>query len=705
MFELNDVYKAVQPVTGISGPVRILATVGFDYVVVIEISENLTRSPFRIRYTTWTEYILNGDLVRTTDPYELFSAAPTGMPPGASERLKRIISVVGKIASQKDIFLNTSSLNAAIKSIVVEARLSEKTIRRWVYEWFKSGGNAAAVVGAFTSPSARKTHNPQLVGKKRGAKASGNASSDVSAAEAAPTIIKAYEKFILTRKMTWLAAYFEMLITMYGVPPEAIAKMGKGLLMEPVLLTKYRLPTLMQFRYRCRELAKNRAEVDYELPRGSRGSARDSVPGPGFFEIDATFFQIQLVSRLTKSLLVGRPIVYLIVDIYDGTIVGYAVTLENPSWATAALALHNCFSDKNKTFERLGLDFTTEDWPCHHLPSMLRADRAELVSNMGHNFNLSGIKVEITPSMTPEAKGTVEGKHSHLKKKNGRFDLPGRYSKILKRRESNGKKKAALDIFEFEKILVEIIMDLNHSPVKPDQIPPDALAFGSKVATRIGLHSWALEHRAGFTRNMPQNFIYEFLLTQGKGSVTPQGIKLNGEKFSCDRLRELGLLNRALDRSYKISVSFNPHFASELYFFDTGASCWVPAYNIDPEIYRIKASFSEAKEYRSLQKLLVDQASLENHVRRNTRSVHVRKSIKEAVYAKNSSTMRGQNAKDNIIASRAEERASERTSGMNGAIPLAPNKLINTNSPKREKNILTECFPSLWDKVNEINKT
>ena len=365
-----------------------------------------------------------------------------------------------------------------------------------------------------------------------------------------PQIKKAYEIYIAQQRMTWKDAFHEMLLTTYKLPPEAISDGTDGLLLNPALAKKHKVPTWRQFRYRCRKLKKANDELEAESPRGSRGKASDNVPGPGFYEIDATHFQIQLVSRITKSLLVGRPTVYLIVDTYDGAIVGYAVSLENPSWATAALALYNCFSDKSLVFERLGLPYSSADWPCHHLPTLLRADRAELISNMGHNFPQSGIRVEITPSMTPIAKGTVEGKNAELKKnRSSRFDLPGRFSKKRERRSPDGKKTAALDIFEFEKILVEIIMDLNNTAVDPKKIPPDALAEGPRVATRIGLHRWALSNRAGFTRNMGPHFIYEYLLTNGSGRISPLGILFQGETYICDYLRTSGLLSASVNQS------------------------------------------------------------------------------------------------------------------------------------------------------------
>lgn len=707
-FEINDVFTPTGLLKNIDSSVRILETLGFDKIVIIDVDAHHIRAPKWIAYDEWANLLATEQVIKAPDPYGLLTSQPGPLPPAARQRLKKVIEITEKL-SQLEIFSTPRAMRHAIATTAKDLKLSKKTIERWIYAWLKSGRNCAVVVNKFSKIKEKNLCRSQLSGRKRGVRSLyADKSTEVPASEINSTITKAYESFIKTGNMTWKSAYNEMLVTQFGIPSELFSRENNNILMDPAVVAKYRLPTWDQFRYRCRQVKmRNVSEVN-ELPRGERGIVSETVPGPGFFEIDATYFQIQLVSRITKGLLVGRPVVYLIVDLYDGIITGYSVTLENPSWATAALALHNCFSSKQPIFERLGLPYTEDDWPCHHLPNMLRADRAELVSNMGQHFNRSGIRVEVTPSMTPIAKGTVEGKHAHVKsKKNGRFNLPGRYSKYLKRRQSDGKKEAALDILEFEKILVEIIMDLNRSTVRPKQIPPDAVAFGSAVATRRGLHAWALEHRPGFTRNMPPNFVYEYLLTQAQGTVITLGILCLGEMYNSDGLREMGFLTRAIMGSYKITVSYNPLFAAELFYFNPEDSRWHPAFNTDPEVYRIKASFSEVKEFRALQRRLIKQAELDGHIIRQSRSKYVRNTIKNAVKTRILDRTSAPSSQHNIIANRAEEKAILRAQGMNGAISYNIEKMVSGKYESGDVKItpLGEDLAALWEKVDAISRS
>lgn len=726
MFQIHEVYRPTRPFKNINGTVRVIDLVGLERVVLINMDAAHQTVPFSIDYTEWVDLLNNRTLEKVPDPFLLLTSAPTGLPQGVAGRLKAVIAVTAKLSQKPDLLHQPRTLAREISAASQSMSLSSRTVKRWVLDWLQAGRNPAAVVRKFIDKlDDGDKSGPQKRGAKRGARnTKPETASTAPAYEIRDVCEKAFTSYVKARRMTWRDAYYEMLIALCGIPEEELKNSENGLLMDPVLIEKYRPPTWPQCRYVFRKQKKKELSLGVELPRGKRGKAIENVPGPGFFEIDATFFQIQLVSRVTSATLVGRPTVYLIVDIYDGVIVGYAVTLENPSWAVAALALYNCFSDKRATFDRLGLPFTSTDWPCHHLPTVLRADRAELVSNMGQDFPASGIRVEVTPSMVAIAKGTVEGKNSELKREHpGRFDLPGRFKKARARRQSDGKKDAALDILKFERILVEIIMDINGEPMDPRRIPPDAFQLGAKVASRIGFHDWAMTNRAGFTREMGAHFVYEHLLTKARGTVTPLGIKLENELFNCDRLRDIGYLVAAVDSEFELTISYTPHYAGEVFFYDREMDKWISAANIDAEIDRYKMTFAEAKEYRATQRLMVQQAGLNNHARRRERVPVIRQAIKDSLIEKASLGVKTKASNAHIRENRKQEKASQRTAGFNGALPkpAAPPSVIPVEpssepisqtdmpdqvplaTPPASSRPATDAI-SLWSEVDAVQK-
>jgi hypothetical protein len=314
--------------------------------------------------------------------------------------------------------------------------------------------------------------------------------------------------------------------------------------------------------------------------------------------------------------------------------------------------------------------------------------------------------------MEPRAKGTVEGKNGEMKKRpTSRFDLPGRFEKMRRRRMGDGKSEAALDLDVFEQILVEIIVDINNEPVDPRLIPPDAIHLGAKIASRIGLHEWGLEHRSGFTRSMGKNFVYEHLLTKARATVTSLGIKAKGEQFTCDRLREIGWLLRAAKRNFKIEVVYHPLYAGEVFFFDPENNAWVSAYNTDPEIIRARASFNEAKEYRRFKYSLTKQASLNNQSRRDGRLPQIKAKIRAAVAEKAETPTAGGKSTQAIRENRRGERAIGRSPGFNGNLPTSaqttttdPSAPPNPTTQPQEVNSseITRKSVSLWQRVASV---
>nr|WP_295130168.1 Mu transposase C-terminal domain-containing protein [uncultured Roseateles sp.] len=674
-FQIHDVFAPVSAALEVTGAVRLLEVHGLTAVTLIHVDFNSQAGPFEMGYERWIELLDDGSLVKGLDPYLPLVSLPKQLPPKALKRLKDVEEVVGEISQNSASYLRPkATLSTHVRRIAAAKGKSERTIRRWLFEWLRAGRNSLAVVRAFMDcpldsdealDKGTRQPKPQTQGRKRGVLAAiPELHGDFPSHELQQAIERACDLYVVKAGMTFRSAYYEMIIRDFKVPPEYVVDSDEPeLFLSPELISRFRVPTWHQFRYRIRVKLRALRADQTDLDVKAVGEATDKVFGPGFYEIDATHIQIQLVSRLTKSKLVGRPTVYLIVDIFTGVIVGYAVTLDNPSWAVAALALNNTFSDKGPVFQRLGLPYTSADWPCQELPTVLRADRAELVSNMGQTFPSSGIRVEITEPYAPNKKGTVEGKNSEVKRKRlGRFDLPGLFKKYRKRGEGDGKDTAALNLFQFERLLVEIIMDLNRRPVQPKRLPKEALSEGGRVASRIGFYNWALRNRPGFTRAMGPNFVFEHLLKRGKGQVTGAGIKFRNEVYRSDRLYEMGYIAEGASNPFEIAVAYDPNFAAEIHVFDSQANKWIVAYNIDPDVARVKPSFDEQREFRARQRRTAEQADLAHHKHARDREPSIKQEVKAAVAEKNATSKLHGKGKSDIRKHRAEERASARGS-------------------------------------------
>lgn len=181
---------------------------------------------------------------------------------------------------------------------------------------------------------------------------------------------------------------------------------------------KGRIPTYNQFYYwfkRNEDIKKDisfrESEKEFNLTRRELlSNSKQETDGPGTrFQVDATIADVYLVSSLNRNRIIGRPILYAIIDVYSRMITGIYVGLEGPSWIGAMMALDNMICDKVEFCKKYGIDIKEEQWPCKHLPEIIIADRGEFegysVENLINNLD---IKIENTSPYRGDLKGIVE---------------------------------------------------------------------------------------------------------------------------------------------------------------------------------------------------------------------------------------------------------------------------------------------------------
>ncbi|HYP43089.1 MAG TPA: hypothetical protein VEQ18_03630, partial [Candidatus Nitrosocosmicus sp.] len=173
-------------------------------------------------------------------------------------------------------------------------------------------------------------------------------------------------------------------------------------ILVPILPPAEELPTFQQFRYWYEnyyydavQSIKNRfGEKAFNLrKRELLGDATSIAFGPGsVYQIDATIADIYLVSALNRSKIVGRPVIYVIIDVFSRMIVGVTVLLEGPSWYGAMLALDNVVEDKVAYCSQHGISIKPDEWKGNALPEVILADRGEFegynVESLINNFRI-----------------------------------------------------------------------------------------------------------------------------------------------------------------------------------------------------------------------------------------------------------------------------------------------------------------------------
>ncbi|WP_299581525.1 hypothetical protein [uncultured Microbulbifer sp.] len=123
-------------------------------------------------------------------------------------------------------------------------------------------------------------------------------------------------------------------------------------------------------------------------------------------EADHTPLDINVLHDETKTLL-GRPTLTILIDHYSRMVMGFQVSFEEPSYASAAMAIGNAILSKKDLLEFYGIE---GDWPAHGVMELLVADNGtEFWSdNLDMAISEVGSVLQYAPVRSPNYKGVVE---------------------------------------------------------------------------------------------------------------------------------------------------------------------------------------------------------------------------------------------------------------------------------------------------------
>lgn len=112
----------------------------------------------------------------------------------------------------------------------------------------------------------------------------------------------------------------------------------------PQLPPTSEMPSYHQFKYwykKTRSPSKahiaREGQIRHNLSgRAKLGDSTQMAAGPGsIFQVDATLGDVYLVSSLNRLWIIGRPVIYFIIDVFSRLVTGLSVSLEGPSWLGA----------------------------------------------------------------------------------------------------------------------------------------------------------------------------------------------------------------------------------------------------------------------------------------------------------------------------------------------------------------------------------
>lgn len=336
----------------------------------------------------------------------------------------------------------------------------------------------------------------------------------------------------------------------------------------PILPPAEELPTFGQFKYwYSKELDLKKTLIAREGSRGFHlrhrgvlGSSTQMAFGPGsIYQIDATIADVYLVNSYDRTKIIGKPVIYVVIDVFSRYIVGIYIGLEGPSWVGAKMALSNTFTDKVAFCKEYGIEIEEEDWYCPFLPESILADRGEIIGfNSDNVVEFLNVKISNTPPYRADWKGIVEQNFRKANLKTIHW-LPGAVKKRYRERgEKDHRLDATLDLHQFTQIMIHTI--LNHNKYhRMHWYSRDEFMIQDHVEPIPSeLWKWGIENRMGHLREKPVDLIMLSLMPHKEATVTPFGIRFEGMHYSCERAVHEGWFERA--RAYgtwKVPIAYD----------------------------------------------------------------------------------------------------------------------------------------------------
>ncbi len=544
-------------------------------VVVIKLNDDQAL-PTIYEYSTLAEAYAAGIVqVSTKDPYLTAPVSDAVLSKTVREKRDQAWDLIREMVGNPGVF-RAKERGRLVAEVMARTGCNHKTIYRHLRRYWQGGQTPNALLPHYDRSGGRG--KSRVAGsRKRGRR------SRLALERQSPTGVNVSEE-ILTAFQKGFRRFYESgeersLRGAYQRTLEQYFNLGyewQDGVAVPLLPPADQLPSFWQFEYwyhkqqnLTRTLINRRGQSEFDREhRPLLGDSTGMAFGPGsVIQIDATDGDIYLVSSLDPQRVIGRPIIYMLIDSFSRMVVGLSVTLEGPSWLGAMLALENAATQKVSFCAEHGVTISPEDWPCAYLPEMLLADRGELEGQYSDNLvHALGVVVSNTSPYRGDMKGIVE-QCFRLGNDRVMATLPGAVHEQL-RGKPDYRLEARLTLPQLTTLLIRGILYHNQShPLTDYPFDRHMLADGVQPYP-LDLWNWGIRNRTGHLRSKPLDFVRLSLMPQDKATVTQHGIEFGGLQYTCAlAVREGWFVKAGHSGRWPVSVSYDPRLVDWLYLW------------------------------------------------------------------------------------------------------------------------------------------
>ncbi|PRR70119.1 Mu transposase C-terminal domain-containing protein [Clostridium thermopalmarium] len=568
-FYVNDLFQVVDNENIEDGAIKRILWIEEDYTYcfIIDISSPKAL-PEIVHINDLHTKLENSKIIRVnSDPY-FKNVDKENNSEGYKARIGKAIKVINLIAredNEPDIY-NESTRGNLVKKAIKQLNISKPSIYKYLRRYWQGGKRDTALLPHY-DVCGLKGKEKRITGAKRGRPNKNEQIQGINIDKNIETIFKSsIKKWYNNPKQIKLSKVYQLMLEKYFSVNGNLFPEGK-------------YPTMGQFYYWYHKLKdevneKKRRFSDKYYNLNNRpllSNTNSEVFGPGSrFEIDASYSKVYLVSRLDRNQVIGKAVVYLIVDVFSRMITGLYVGFENPSWTAASMALANMVEDKVAFCKRYGIDITEDQWPCKYVPSIILADKGEfkwhMPESLAENLNIT---IENTASSRPDMKPNVERGFGIIRS-HFEFLLDGVVTKKIRERgEKDHRTEAIIDIYQFTQIVINIVLYMNnHRWIDSYNLTKEMIEDGVRPIP-IELWNYGIENCSGKLMSVQEDIFKFNLLSKETVTICREGVRFIGLYYYFENQKYNDLILKAgVSGSKKIEIRYDKRDISYIYIYD-----------------------------------------------------------------------------------------------------------------------------------------
>lgn len=480
----------------------------------------------------------------------------------------------------------------------------------------------------------------------------------------------------------------------------------------PIIKPQAEIPSFGQFRYWFekernikKEITSRYSNKKYQKQyRPIIGSSLDGVFQPGQFEIDCQVGDVYLVSRFNRNWVIGRPAIYVLIDKFSRMICGIYVGLESGSYIGAMMALLNATTDKVEFCKQYGIEIEEKDWPVHHLPETIIADRGELEGgNIDNLINTLNVKVQNTQPYRADLKSAVERFFGLTNERvkpflPGVVDLDGR-----ERGDKDYRIKAKLDLFQFTQIMIKCILYHNNH-YHLDYYKRDQDMVEDNVSCiPIELWNWGIANRGGTLRTVPEDAAKLALMPSDTATVTAKGIRYKDMYYAAKSMLKNGVFADARTKGKrKIKISYDPRNMDYIYVYNDNPNEYEKCFLVDANSRYKDKAFEEIEYLLGVEKMQQEK-SKDNVAQAKTQLIaEIEDIVQQAEENYKTETSVVENDRQRVKNIRGNRKAEKAVRRMEEAFDLGnDNQYFKANKEEKETEEM-DTLQLLFQKQKEV---